>query len=93
MHTHYTLHIQSPASRPLVAGAAYSEVAGPGPGTGAEQPSADHHSVSHNICCHAASRTPADQNITNICDQCSVAQSAAGKRDIYLHTLLVHCGH
>ena len=31
---HYTLHIQSPASRPLVAGAAYSEAAGPGPGTG-----------------------------------------------------------
>ena len=29
MHTHYTLHIESPASRPLVAGAAYSEVAGP----------------------------------------------------------------
>ena len=54
---HYTLHIQSPASRPLVAGAAYSEVAGPGPGTRAEQPSADHHSVTQHLLSRSVTNT------------------------------------
>ena len=53
----YTLHIESPASRPLVAGAAYSEVAGPGPGTRAEQPSADHHSVTQPLLSRGVTNT------------------------------------